>query len=272
MRPRSRHTARGPGHTTLSSHAAPPPPWGAAVCRQHRRHSKQSTQKYHWACLMAEASPTLVTAAPPWRRGPRPVGPYDQVALMGETSCSAIGDRGGELAGPVPRARGATPAAQLFGAFVSAQESVVQVGEGGEEGAHLPAVRRAELLVDLGVYRVAGRLWGVVHCVVPHPSSPRVGTVLEIVRASERLAHEESRWAPSPHQSRVGCVWAVGTPRPRRTRSATARVCAAQRAIGVICRIRESTLVRLRASLFSSSFGVCPRNGTVAPRAQRART
>ena len=55
-----------------------PPPWRAADCRPHQTQTptRPEARRTHWACLMAEASPTLVTVAPPRRRGPRPGGPY----------------------------------------------------------------------------------------------------------------------------------------------------------------------------------------------------
>ena len=53
-----------------------PPPWRAAGCRPHQTHTRPKARPTHRACLMAEASLTLVTVAPPRRRGPRPGGPY----------------------------------------------------------------------------------------------------------------------------------------------------------------------------------------------------
>ena len=60
-----------------------PPTWGAADCRSQSSSTRQGPAALLWACLMAEAPPTLARAAPPRRRDPRPGGPYGHNTMTG---------------------------------------------------------------------------------------------------------------------------------------------------------------------------------------------
>ena len=62
----------------------PPPPWGGSRLQEpESQHQTGNTCTPHWACLMAEAPPTLARVASPRRRDPWPGGPYGHNTMTG---------------------------------------------------------------------------------------------------------------------------------------------------------------------------------------------
>ena len=97
VRPGSRHTVRGPGRSTHSSHAGLP--HGRQQTADHKETGRQADKtNTPLACLMAEAPLTLPRVAPPRRRGPWPGG------LHGHNSLTAgpLGERRAEAKIVIP--------------------------------------------------------------------------------------------------------------------------------------------------------------------------